>query len=340
MENVEKYINLINVDYILNYLSYICCFCVLFNFIISFINDLKSNNNSTKTNEDNEPESLKMIIAKLISTCIILGLFFYLIFTISTLLVIMYIPSMVFIIYIIYIKPMKLKKDTNFHFNYYSYGSILFTTTYFITKMNHADFLMEISDDRALQAASIIIVLIKIYCLIYCLILNIYFFIKSLNNFKIETFKEKYASIFYKYYNKFSLDNLTLDLKMTNKELNKKVTENRLLIFFCFFTDTTMGFLKLILSLLFQVTLPIYVVLESFFTLLIKIAKTNENHVNYKITKIVLTSTIIIVDIILQIEELFNSEIISIYEFIASVIIIPIVLDGLLTLKEKIKNVN
>ena len=82
---------------------------------------------------------------------------------------------------------------------------------------------------------------------------------------------------------------------------------------------------------------PFFIIINFIFSKIFQLSNTNENQINYGITKIVWTLSIIFVYIILQMNNIFQSKIINTYEFISSVIIIPIILETLISLKEKIK---
>ena len=120
------------------------------------------------------------------------------------------------------------------------------------------------------------------------------------------------------------------------KLLKERKIVNRLLLFpLLYILDILRQIITVLFSIIFMTTLgPILFLIRGIISVANKISKTNEYITSYKITKIVLIIGLLSVYIIVLInEKLFSVPIISIYEFISTSIIIPLILEELISLK-------
>ena len=343
MIDLELYKNIINVNSLINFIIYFSICCIIFNFIISLIHDIKSKNNAINNNKGENEKTINIIefiggisIALLLTIClksIITKIIKYISF--------MCIPSIVLLFYIVYIKPMTTDKPSAFKFNYYEYGSVVTWALVFFSKINYNDLFISITSEGLLQIICIIILLFEIYSSFYCLIVNVYFVIKNLKKVNISSFINKYEKLINLIYSKIDFNSIILKFNNTNKLVYNKhnsIIKKILLFFPKFILDiiicTTTYTISLFLSIIIK---PFCIIIDFLFSKIIQLSNTNENQINYGLSKIVWTFSIIFVYIILQINNVFQTKIINTYEFISSVIIIPIILEALISLKEKLK---
>lgn len=341
MIDLEPYLNIIDT----NFITYIIIFssgCIIFNFIVSLIyNSVNRNNN--KNLEENNEDNFNMI--DLLGSLLLILIIIFLIpvfVKINKFISFLYIPSIILLFYIVYIKPMYYDRAFDFKFDYYEYGAVITFSLFFFSTSDFKNSFISITSVGTLQVICIFILLLEIYCSFYCFLLNLYFVIKNLKKINIDFFVEKYQRFIKNVNKKFDYSNIILRFDNTYKlTYDKNVVKfKRILLFFPYLLlDSLVCFFKYVVSLFFSLILkPFFIILNYILLKIVKLSNTNENQINYSLTKIVWTLSIILVYIILQMNTIFQNRIINTYEFISSVIIIPIILDSLLSFKEKIKS--
>lgn len=341
MINIDTYINIIDAKNIINFALYFCIVCIIINFIISVITDIFKIKNKEKNKiEDKSNFNIIELLGGICIAMIVIGLL-PIYFKISKYIAILYIPSFLLLFYLIYVKPMTNDKPSVFKFDYYEYGAFLTWTLFVFVKMDFKESFTNIVSEGAIQIICIIILLFEIYSCAYCILLNLYFVIKNLKKIKIDVLVELYESTIEKIYNKLDFSNIILNFYFSNKLIfnkNNSKLKKTLLFIPNFILDIAICLCKYLLSIFLSFIIkPALTILSFLFFKIIQLSSTNENQINYGITKIVATMSIILVYIILQMNEVFQERIINTYEFISSVIIIPIILEALISLKEKIK---
>lgn len=341
MKNIDIYLKIIDANSIIKTIIFICLVCIVIDLIISTISFFKKDNIIVSCKEKTK-KKFKFGVIEIIGCFILLPLIIYLIFPIlkNTLITtILTIPSFILLFYTIYIKPMVDDKISTFKFDYSLYGSALVILLQSLIKIDLKTSFLKIINESELQIICIIILLFELYTSIYCLILNIYFVIKNLNKIGISTLEKKYNKLVNNLSNLLHYNKITLEFALANKLIKNYSKIKKIILFIPYFSlDIIYCFSKYILSVMFSFILnPILIILKSIISKLTELSETNENQISYGIAKIVSTFSIIIVYMLLQMNEIFQPRIIATYEFIASVILIPIILDGLLSLKSQLK---
>lgn len=341
MINIDLYTSIVDAKNIMNFVIYFCIICIIINFIISLMTDIFKR----KSDEQNDikSESSFGIIELLGGMCLVLIMIGLLpiYFKVSKYISILYVPSILLFFYVIYIKPMTSDRPSIFKFDYYEYGAILTWALFFFTKLDFKESFTNASSEGSLQVICIIILLFEIYSCIYCLLLNLYFVVKNLKKIKVNILIEKYEILIEKIYSKLDFSKILLNFSLSNKLIySKRNTKlKKILLFLPYFTlAIVICLFKYIFSIFLSFTIkPILTMFSFIFSKIIQLSNTNENQINYGITKIVATISIVFVYIIIQMNDIFQTRIINTYEFISSVIIIPIILEAFISLKEKIK---
>ncbi len=344
MIDLDLYKSIVDANSLINFIIYFSAGCIVINFIISLIHDIRRKNNRNNSANDNKKESEKRLsIIEFIGGISIVLILTPIFAKISKYISFMYIPSIILFFYIVYIKPMTTDKPSAFKFDYYEYGAVVTWALFIFSKMNYNDLFISITSEGSLQVICILILLFEIYSSFYCLLLNIYFVIKNLKKINIDIVINKYENLIKLVYSKFGFNNLILKFDNTSKLVYNKhnsITKKILLFLPNFILDTFICTFKYTISLFLSMILkPFFTIISFIFSKIIQLSNTNENQINYGLTKIVWTFSIIFVYIILQMNSVFQARIINTYEFISSVIIIPIILEALISLKEKI-NIN
>lgn len=341
MSNIDEYVKIIDFSSIIDFIIYFCFICIIINFIITLVMDFFFEKNDSKVEEETKTKLNIIELSGGICIVIIIILLFPLYVKFSKYISLLFIPSIILFFYAIYIKPMANNNSSAFKIDYYEYGAILTWALFYFNNIDYKKIFINISNEASLQIICILILLFEIYSCVYCLLLNLYFVIKNLKNIKIHVFIEKYNYLIEKIYNKLDFSKISLKFSFSNNLIISKDNPNakKILLFLpSFVLDIIICFFKYFLSLFLSLVVkPLFTMLSFIFSKIIDLSNTNENQINYGMTKIISTFSIICVYIILQINDIFQERIINTYEFISSVIIIPIILETLLTLKGKVK---
>lgn len=343
VSDLELYKGIINANFLFVFVIYFSFFCVIINFIISLICDIKENNIQNSTNSKEKENNKDFNIVEFMGGIGIVLLFICLcsiITIISKYLFIIYIPFIILFFYMVYIHPMTTDKPSNLKLEYCEYGASVTFALLFFSKINYNYLFINIRSAALLQIICVFILLHEIYCCFYCLLLNVYFVIKNLKRINIYRFVIKYEKLKESIYSKVDFDKLFLQFNNTNSLFyNKHYSKIKIsLLFFPFLiSDIIINSSKFIFFIFISIILrPFFTIFSFIFSKIIQLSNTNENQINFGLTKIVGTFSIILVYIIMQINNIFETRIVDTYEFISSVIIIPIILESLISLKQKL----
>ncbi|MGN1324706.1 MAG: hypothetical protein ACI4VR_05860 [Bacilli bacterium] len=247
------------------------------------------------------------------------------------------IPSTIFIIYVVYLRPILKLNDEPFVYNYSLYGFILVMAIWINSKIDYLEYFQQIGNESVSQVMAIIFVLIQTYTIFYCLIVNCYFLIKSFAKFNISKFEDIFSKFRKHLERNISYDNIELTFEHTNELFygDKKKILKLLLIIPFFIFDIIRCMILYLLSYLFTTIInPICIFIKFILKILNKISNTNENKINYGISKITLILSFVITYLLIQLNNtIFQERIIATYEYISTAILIPIILESLLSTK-------
>ena len=342
MENSSIYASIVNSNIIIQFILYVCYACVFINFAIWFI-DNKKHNGFDKEEEKSKNEKTKFGLIELFGSLFSCAILIYVLISIckyGLFISILSIPSLIFITYLVYIKPMIKDEKVPFNYDYYSYGAILTVLLSFVTKIDYQEYFSKIQSDGVAQVIVIIFLLFQVYSSMYCLIMNLYFVIKNFEKINIYKLNDKYNLLLNKLYSFLSFDNLNIYFYLTNSIIKKQSRIFIILLVIPYFlVDVLYCILLYLLSLLFTFVLsPILFFIKYLLKLIIKSTKTNENHISYGFAKFISVFSIILVYILLQMNNVFQPRIISVYEFFSTAILIPLILDSLINFRSKLNN--
>lgn len=171
--------------------------CIVIYTIISFI--IKHKNKKTKIiNNDNTNFENNKTLVDFVGL-IILGIFLILffIYSLKIVKVISYlaIPSTIFMIYVIYLKPIFKFKNTSFTYDYSWYGNILVIVPWIISRSDYLEFFQQINNESILQVLTIFFALIQLYLILFCIILNCYFLIKSFAELNVSKTRDNFCKL-------------------------------------------------------------------------------------------------------------------------------------------------
>lgn len=349
MNNINLYLKIIDANNLINTIVIISEICIIINFIISIILHIRNNkNNSKNINNDSKIIDTKnnnaIIIIEIIGSIFIFSIILNLILmfgNINKYISFIYIPSIILVFYMIYIKPLITDKPSVFKFDYYEYGTLIALSLLIFSKIDYKNLFVNVKSEGTMQVICILILLFEVYSCFYCLLLNIYFVIKNLKKINISKVIKVYKNAVEKIYFKFDFNDIKLEFINTEKLLyNTNISNFRKYLLFLtkFILDIILCSFKYVFSLFLSFLIkPFLTILNFILSKIIQLSNTNENQINYGLSKIIWTFSIIFTYIILQINNIFQSRIINTYEFISSVIIIPIILESLISFKNKLK---
>lgn len=336
----EVYAYITNFNDISNVILKISIICILIYTIINFINKHKDKKietiNKITVGTGNSITFIDIIGVIVLSTLMILALIY--LCKIEKIITYISIPSTILIIYIIYLRPMLKLNAEPFVYNYSLYGFALIIAILVNSKIDYLEYFRKIDNESISQIMAILLVLIQTYTIFYCFIVNCYFLIKSIAKFNISKFEDNFSKCI-KYLEKhISYDNIELKYEYSNElYYGKKGRILKLLLIMPFFIfDTTRCMLLYLLSYLFTTIInPICIFIKFILKLLNKVSNTNENKINYGISKITLILTFIITYLLLQLNStIFQDRIIATYEYLSTAILIPVILDSLSSMKD------
>lgn len=345
MENSSIYANIVNSNNLIQNTLNVCYVCIIINLVIWFIDNTKNNNfkKDEEKKEKQEKERPKFGLIEIIGSLFACAILIYVVILICKydyFVTFLSIPSLILIVYIVYIKPMLKDEKAPFNYDYYSYGAMLTLLLSFVTKIDYEEYFSKIQSDGVSQVIVIIFLLFQIYSSMYCLIMNVYFVIKSLGKINVNKLNDKYDLFLNKMYDVLGFDNLNIYFNLTNSIVKKKSKFFiSVLIIPYFLIDVFYCLFLYLLSILFTFVLsPILFFVRYLLKLIIKSTETNENHISYGIAKFISVFSIIIVYILLQMNSVFQTRIISVYEFFSTAILIPLILDSLINFRKKLNS--
>jgi hypothetical protein len=210
-------------------------------------------------------------------------------------------------------------------------------TLWFIGEIEYEKLFSNILNHYVLEVFTIIFGIINMYVLVCAILINLYFVIKNMSFINVE----KILIILNKktnLYNKFLYKELNSPYEKSNKyyEINKNSKNLLVKIIPHFIFDTITNVLSFLLLLISFFLTPIYILVKGLLSLIIKIFSTNENKIIFFITKLSITLTLFGMYCIIQKENIFQERIIAVFEFISTAILIPLVLDSILSINKKV----
>ena len=242
--------------------------------------------------------------------------------------------SIVFLAYIFIISPLlDIKKNNIITNNEQIVLSIFFLTNiYTITNKNIINLLTtKLNNAYLIQSLTIIILVTLLFCIIYVVLINIYWLLFYINELYTIKFYNILCSV---------LDNTDNDNKISEveEEIQKDYKWNQNDI-----KKLSIVIIKLIKLFLIEFILfTIIRISIMFFECILKITE-NYNYIIYKLSKLAILISMFITYIIIQINNTFSTNIISIFELIITSTIIPIIIEKLIsknTVEKKESNVS
>ena len=242
--------------------------------------------------------------------------------------------NILFLTYIFIISPvLDIKKYNIIKHNEQILLSIFFLTNiYTITNKNIIDLLTtQINNIYLIQSLTIIILVILLFCIIYVVLINIYWLLFYINKLYTTKFYNMLCSI---------LDNTDNDNKIS--ELSEEIQRD-----YKWNPNDIKKLLIVIIKLikLFLIEFILFTIIRIsivFFECILKITE-NYNYIIYKLSKLAILISMFITYIIIQINNTFSTNIISIFELIITSTIIPIIIEKLIsknTIEKKESNVS
>lgn len=250
-----------------------------------------------------------------------------------------YIPTYLLMIYFLVIIPIKngqigIYKNSAYNISAYLVLILNCVFEYHSITINwlYTNFNIDI-----FQSLFIIYFFIVFYLLLYCLFLNIYY----LNSSIIICLKKPYKLLnkYLKYIDsKLDYSNLTLKFEKYKKYKTQKNLILKVCVYIYYFileiiTNTVYYLLSIVYSF---IIFPIIRIICIIFKLFISIDNIKSEKTIYFSTKIILIISFILEYILIQINPIFSSVIINIYEYISTAIMIPVILESLQLLNKNL----
>lgn len=339
----EVYTYIINFNDISDIIIKISFACIIIYTMINFITKFKSKKVEILNDGNVKLENSITIIdfIGVIAVLVLVTLLLLYLSEIGKIISYIAIPSTIFIIYVVYLRPMLKLYDEQFIYVYSLYGFILVIAIFINSKIDYLEYFQQIGNESVIQVMAIILVLIQTYTIFYCLIVNCYFLIKSLAKFDVSKFEDIFSRFVKCLERNISYDNINLKFKYTNGLLygSKKIILKLLLFIPFFIFDTIRCMALYLLSYLFSTTInPTCIFIKFILKFLGKISNINDNKINYGISKITLILSFVVAYLLMQLNNtIFQERVIATYEYISTAILIPIILEGLLSMKDNLE---
>ena len=242
--------------------------------------------------------------------------------------------SIVFLAYIFIISPLlDIKKNNIITNNEQIVLSIFFLTNiYTITNKNIINLLTtKLNNTYLIQSLTIIILVTLLFCIIYVVLINLYWLLFYINELYTTKIYNILCSI---------LDNTDNDNKIS--ELSEEIQKD-----YKWNPNDIKKLLIVIIKLikLFLIEFILFTIIRIsivFFECILKITE-SYNYIIYKLSKLAILISMFITYIIIQINNTFSTNIISIFELIITSTIIPIIIEKLIsknTVEKKESNVS
>ena len=178
-----------------------------------------------------------------------------------------------------------------------------------------------------MQVNCIILLLFETHISLYCLILNVCLLIKKFNIDKLYNC----VNILQSKITKFS----TEENYPTFKSFDIKYFNSIIFIIYNLLSTSFKFLLSLFLT---SVVLPLFDIFAFVLEGINHLSKTNTQKIDFKVSKLTFILSIIMVLIIIYIYNCFQERIVSTYEFISSVILIPLIITGLQNIEKNFNN--
>lgn len=220
MKNAEIYAYIANFNDTTNIILIISfIFIIIYSFInvlIKYKNGLKIENIVLKNDVKIRKNVTIIDILGAITLVVKLIYFLFYLFKIDKLISILSIPSTILIIYIVYVRPMIKLYNEPFKYNYTMYGLVLLVSIWINSKIDYIEYFRQSDSDSLSQVILIIIVLIQLYTTLYCLLVNLYFLLKSITYLNINKIKKYFLNIVKCLDERFLYDNIDFSYKYSN----------------------------------------------------------------------------------------------------------------------------
>ncbi|MBD9074469.1 hypothetical protein EGP91_00495 [bacterium] len=321
-------LNLIKMQKFYNITSIICLIICIFEAILFplFNKDKVENEDESKDVPIIQPNGhvslLKLIILLVCDLIIIIYSIWHLKIDFNHL----YIPILILAFCLIIIKPFISVKVESL--DYTTYSIFCYWFCYILQNIKYESIINCFSNTLLVESFIIVVLLIKIYIFLFSIILNIRYLLKLIKCiFKVNkldyTLSEKL------------MINYNILFKYRNLKGIKKV-----LLFFIYIYESIINIVKMILYLINEVSIiPMLFIIRNILRFVNIIINYDDGKFNFLACKMLLVITFIVVYTIISINKLFMPELINIYEYISTAIIIPILLDGIISYKDYIKKV-
>ncbi len=238
----------------------------------------------------------------------------------------LYIPMLTIVIYFIILKSFISAKSDNLQ--YTTYSSLCFCICYIVQSINYEFIIKSFSNTLLIESFVLLVLLTKIYIFLFSILINIRYFLKLIKSvFKIKKLKFNLSEKLMINYNK--------SFKYTKLKGAKK-----LLLFFIYPYELIVNIIKLFSYSIYNVIiLPIILIVGSLLKFVNIIINYDDGQFKFLICKMLLVITFIVVYIVIIINKGFTSKLINIYEYVSTAIIIPILLESIISFKNYISSI-
>lgn len=229
--------------------------------------------------------------------------------------------------YAIILKPFVLLKNNNLEYTTYSSLSLIFCSL--IQLIDYEKILNIISNKIVFELLMLFILVIKVYLFLFLILTNIRYFFKLLTSI-----------IKLKKINICLSEKLKIKYNLTFKYQHDK-NKKKIMIMLIYIYETIINIIKSIMFFINDIFLnPTLFILNKIVKFLNIIIQSEDGSFNYLICKMLLVVTFISVHVYVNINNFLSLEVLNMFEYISTSIIIPVLLDSIISYNNYLKKIN
>lgn len=309
-------------------ITFIICMiiCVGEAILLPFSNNMKENEDESKEIPIIDPKGHVSLINSIILMIIAFTIIILFVWHFKIYFSYLYIPTLIIAFYFIIIKPFISTEDKKLLCTSYSALCCLFCSI--LQNIKYESITNFFSNTLLLKSIILIIILFKIYIFMFSILINIKYFLKLVKSIL------KPKNIHYTLSEKLKI---SYNKSFNCRELKGKAT---IPVIICYIFESIFNIIKLIINFINELfIIPILFIIRSILKSINIIILYDDGQFNFILCKFLLVVTFIVGYIVIIIDKSFPSEIINIYEYLSTAIIIPVLLDSAISYKNYIKKV-
>ena len=299
--------------------------CIGESILLPFSKNTKNEEDENDQNRIVDPNGHVGTLKLIFLTLYVIFIIIYFIWRLNLNITFLYIPMLLIAFYSIILKPFVLLENNNLEYTTYSSLPMIFCSV--IQLIDYEKILNVISNKIVVELLLLFILVIKVYLFLFFILINIRYFLKLLTSI-----------IKFKKINICLSEKLKIKYNLTFKYQHDK-NKKKIMIILVYIYETIINIIKSIMFFINDIFLDsMLFILNKVVKFLNIIIKYEDGCFNYLICKILLVVTFISVHVYANINKFLSLEVLNIFEYISTAIIIPVLLDSIISYNNYLKN--